>query len=81
MAVGVKGLAFSPDGTLLAMALWDGNVQLWGMKESRVLSSVRANARGLQSIAFSPDGRLLATGGNDGYAHTWDVQQALTKHH
>ncbi len=72
-------LAFSPDGTLLAMAVADGTAVLWGVKADRELAWVRANDRGLQSIAFSGDGRLLATGGTDGYVRLWDVAQALTR--
>jgi WD40 repeat protein len=77
-ALGVRALAFSPDGTLLAIAGEDGTAVLWGVNEARELGSVRANERGLQSIAFSNDGRVLATGGTDGYVRLWDVAQALT---
>ncbi len=78
-ALGARALAFSPDGTLLAMAGADGTAVLWGVAEARELGSVRANERGLQSIAFSGDGRVLATGGTDGYVRLWDVAQALKK--
>jgi WD40 repeat protein len=74
---GVRVLAFSPVGALLALAREDGNAVLWGIAESRVLGTVRANDRGLQAIAFSGDGRVLATGGTDGRARLWDLEQVL----
>jgi WD40 repeat protein len=74
---GVADLAFSPDGTILAMARGDGNAALWGLAPPRERGSVRAQGRGLQSVAFSSDGRLLATGGMDGAVRFWDLAQAL----
>jgi WD40 repeat protein len=75
----VTGLAFSPDGTILAMARGDGTAALWGLAPPREQGSVRAQGRGLQAVAFSSDGRLLATGGMDGAVRLWDVAQALGK--
>ena len=74
---GVRALAFSPGGDLLAIARGDGTAALWGVAGARELGSVRANKRGLQTLAFSGDGRLLATGGADGCLRLWDVSQAL----
>jgi WD40 repeat protein len=78
-ALGVRAVAFSPDGMLLAMALKNGTAMLWGIAEARELGSVRTNARGLQAATFSRDGHLLATGDTDGYVRLLDVSQAITK--
>jgi WD40 repeat protein len=76
-SLSVRSLAFSPDGTLLALARVDGRIALWGVEAGRELGSVQANERGLQSIAFSNDGRRLASGGIDGCLRLWDVAQAI----
>jgi WD40 repeat protein len=74
---GVTDLAFSPDGTTLAMARGDGAIPLWGIAPARERRALRTPGRGLQSVAFSSDGRLLATGGMDGAVRLWDLAQAL----
>jgi WD40 repeat protein len=76
-SAGVRALAFSPCGALLAIAQSDGSAVLWGIAEGREVARVRANAWGLQSVAFSADGRSFATGGNDGRVRLWDLAQAL----
>ena len=57
-ALGVRALAFSPDGMLLAMAGEDGTTASWGVTEARWLGALRASERGLQSVAFSDDGLM-----------------------
>ena len=71
----VNGLAFAPDGRVVAAAYSDRTV---GLLDGRTLAPLGApfqvTATGnAESVAFSPDGRMLATGGDDGTVRLWSV--------
>jgi len=71
----VNGLAFSPNGKILAAAYSDRTV---GLLDARTLQPLGTpfpvTATGnAETVAFSPDGSLLATGGDDGTVRLWSV--------
>jgi WD40 repeat protein len=69
-------VVFSPDGTRLATASWDGTVRLWNAdtgKEERVL---HGHTDTVWSVAFSPDGKLLASAARDRTVRLWDLTSA-----
>jgi WD40 repeat protein len=72
---GVSSLAFSPDGSRLAVAGSDGSGSLWEVatwKKCTTLEPPASWMDGIASLTFSPDGRLVA-GANAGEICRWEV--------
>jgi WD40 repeat protein/serine/threonine protein kinase len=70
----IRGLAYSPDGRLLASASTDGTVRLWDVTTGKETdSSPLRHAGPVLGVAFRPDGRRLASAGWDRTVRIWDT--------
>jgi WD40 repeat protein len=68
---GVGGVAFSPDGALIAAA--GGNaVRVWHVPDGALVASLSARDQ-LTSVAFDPGEMLVAAGGTSGKTWIWDL--------
>jgi hypothetical protein len=76
------GLAFSPDGRILASAEELKSITLWAVDNTKLGSSAKpiksliGHTEWPIAVAFSPDGRLLASGGFDNTVKLWNPHTA-----
>src|SRR5262249_42097400 len=61
----VYGVAFSPNGKLMASAGRDGTVKLWERGSWELRRTLVGHAGGVLGVAFSPDSQSIASVGDD----------------
>jgi WD40 repeat protein len=80
MESGGPGVAFSPDGGMLATGSRDGSVLMWDTSTWKVARALAGHRRPASQLRFSPDGKLLATVAPDQAAvFLWDLATGKTK--
>jgi len=70
----VWGVAFSPDGRLLATASEDGTARVHDVATGRLVTTLDGHESRVYGIAFSPDGSRLATTSHDRGIRLWDTR-------
>ncbi len=80
------GVAWSPDGQLLAAATLMHGVQVWDVTTRSLRWPERMHSPVIRFVAWSPDGMRLAAGGDEGSVYAWDatngeLQLQLSGHH
>ncbi|MFO0949711.1 MAG: serine/threonine-protein kinase [Isosphaeraceae bacterium] len=69
-----RALAFSPDGSVLAVSGEDAAITLWDVSARRVRRVLRREQNGtVWSLAFAPDGATLVAASLDNTVTLWDV--------
>lgn len=69
----VTALAFSPDGSQLAVASFDSpDIRIWDL-ETREVRRLKGHEAFVSALAFTPDGKRLLSGSGDRTIGIWDV--------
>jgi RNA polymerase sigma factor (sigma-70 family) len=67
-------VAFTRDGSRLAVGHADGKIHLWGLPKGKAIRVLEGHQGGVQSLAFTPDGSNLVSGGKDNLLRLWEVE-------
>ena len=82
---GVRAVAYSPDGRLVATGCGPelpsekgakrepGKMRFWDPASGKLVREIEAHQGVINALAFSPDGKRLLSGGWDDTARLWDV--------
>ena len=74
-------LAFSADGSLVAMGAPDGSVRIWNLpKKERIGGDRPAHAKRLLDLALMPDNKTMITADEDGEIKVWAINASEPLH-
>ncbi|HBL10934.1 MAG TPA: hypothetical protein DD379_05920, partial [Cyanobacteria bacterium UBA11162] len=72
----VKGVAFSPDGQLMASVSDDNTIKLW-KRDGILVKTLTGHTDEVKGVAFSFDGRMIASGSRDQTVKLWTREGKL----
>ena len=77
----VRDVEFSPDGSSLALATWDGGnggtARFYDLESGAETLILYAHRDTISDIEFSPDGSELITASRDSTIKFWDIERAI----
>ena len=71
---GVSSLAFSSDGTRLAVGSANKSITVWNLQSGAILHELRGHKREVQALAFNADGSILASVSGEKRVYLWDIE-------
>jgi eukaryotic-like serine/threonine-protein kinase len=72
-ALVIHGVAYSPDGRLIASAGADQIVKVWDTATGREVRTLKGHTKVVDRVVFSPDGLTLASSSWDNTIKLWNV--------
>jgi dipeptidyl aminopeptidase/acylaminoacyl peptidase len=79
-SLGVRSVAFSPDGEKIAAGGWDNLIRIYETRTAKLLTTLKGHEAVVNSLAFSPDGKILASCGLDKTVILWDPVKGAERH-
>ena len=76
----VTGLAFSPDGAMLAVTLVDLGVRVFELATGVLRTTLWGHQKPVEDVAFHPQHGFIATASRDGTAMVWSISDGSIKH-
>lgn len=75
----VRGLAYHPNGYVLASGGDDGRIRFWDAKDGSLLKSIEGCGEHVRTISFSPNGKLMASSLDGKTIEVWRVLMNLPR--
>lgn len=77
----VQRVEFSPDGTYLACATGNSEINMWNIQSGQLVKTLETGITyGIRPMAYSPDGKYLATEVSGTSIGLWDVMTGTLIH-
>jgi RNA polymerase sigma factor (sigma-70 family) len=76
---GIRCVAFSPDGRLLAAGEGDRRIRLWDVRQGKDLGSLEQRGQPIRHLSFLKDGNTLVCCAGESDIQLWDVTATRAK--